>query len=474
MFDAHWGIIPGMRPLLRLLFGPPDSPIDRRTYLTLGASLMALKYIVDAAAVAIAAGVFWTPVDYLLPMISFNAAKVAEFPQGLSIWLVLWMLPFLWIGVVLSVRRAIDAGIFPGVVVVFFIPFLNYLLMAVLSMVPTGTRERVTTLEPEPSPPKATDASDSHPASSQWGAAAGALAGIFTVAIGVMGLKTYGGSIFLGVPFVAGLISAVVTNRIAPRGRRETILVGQAALLLIAAMALLLAFEGGICLAMAVPIASPIAMMGSIVGRLLAHRDQPPSFTHISMSLLAVSLGSGIEAAMPAVPTRIVLTSVEIAASPGRVWEQVVSFREIERAPAWYFRTGLAYPLRARLEGTGVGAVRHCEFTTGTFVEPITVWEEPRVLAFDVKTQPPPLHEWSPYAHVYAPHLDGFFRTTHGEFRLVRLAPNRTRLEGRTWYSLEMQPSIYWNAMADTILHAIHRRVLEHVKAAAEKPVPNR
>ena len=58
-----------MRPLLRLLFGSPDSPIDRRTYLTLGASLMAFKYIVDAVAIAIAAGVFWTPVDYLLPMI---------------------------------------------------------------------------------------------------------------------------------------------------------------------------------------------------------------------------------------------------------------------------------------------------------------------------------------------------------------------------------------------------------------------
>ena len=43
---------------MRLLFGPPDSPIDRRTYLTLGASLMALKYIADAAAIAIAARVF--------------------------------------------------------------------------------------------------------------------------------------------------------------------------------------------------------------------------------------------------------------------------------------------------------------------------------------------------------------------------------------------------------------------------------
>ncbi|HEU4892448.1 MAG TPA: hypothetical protein VFT47_12915, partial [Vicinamibacterales bacterium] len=361
--------------MLRLLFGPPDSPIDRRTYLTLGASLMALKYVVDAAAIAIAAGVFWTPFDYLLPMISFNAAKVAQFPRGLSIWLLLWTLPFLWIGVVLSVRRAIDAGIFPGVVVAFFVPFLNYLLMAVLSIAPTRTRERVTILEPPR--PKETDASSSHPASSQWGAAAGAVAGIVTVAIGVMGFRSYGGSIFLGVPFVAGLISAVVANRIAPRGRRETILLGQAALLLIAGMALVLAFEGGICIAMAVPIASPIAMMGSIVGRLLAHRDQPPSFTRITVLLLAVSLGAGLEAAMPGVPTRIVLTSVEIDASPGRVWEQVVSFREIERAPAWYFRAGLAYPLRARLDGTGVGAVRHCEFTTGTFVEPITVWDEP-------------------------------------------------------------------------------------------------
>ena len=43
---------------------------------------MALKYVVDAALIAIFAGVFWTPVDYLLPMITFNAEKMARFPQG--------------------------------------------------------------------------------------------------------------------------------------------------------------------------------------------------------------------------------------------------------------------------------------------------------------------------------------------------------------------------------------------------------
>lgn len=52
-----------MRPLLGLLFGPPDSPIDRRTYLTFGVSLMVFKYIVDAAVIGIVAGVLWTPID---------------------------------------------------------------------------------------------------------------------------------------------------------------------------------------------------------------------------------------------------------------------------------------------------------------------------------------------------------------------------------------------------------------------------
>src|SRR3990170_4490207 len=56
----------------------------------------------------------------------------ARFPQALSVVLLLWMLPFIWIGVVLSVRRALDARIFPGVVVAFFVPFVNHVLMAAL------------------------------------------------------------------------------------------------------------------------------------------------------------------------------------------------------------------------------------------------------------------------------------------------------------------------------------------------------
>ena len=454
--------------MLRVLFGAPESPIDRRTYLRFGVALMALKYAVDAAAIAIVAGVFWTPADYLLPLISFNAAKMAQFPQGLNLFLLLWTLPFLWIGVVLSARRAIDADVFPGIVVTFFVPFLNYLLMLVLAVAPSRAPRPPRVFAAPARPAELPLDPGERSASTGWGILSGAVAGVFAVVIGVMVFKSYGAAVFLGAPFVTGMISGLVANRIAPRSGRHTVLIGLAALAAIGGAILFFAVEGAVCLVMAFPVAAPIVMIGSLTGQLLADRYRRPSLGHLTLVLLAVPLGAGIEAAMPDGATRTVLTAVDIDAPASTVWRNVISFGDIQGRPAWYFRTGLAYPLRARLDGVGVGAVRHCEFTTGAFVEPITVWDEPRVLAFDVIRQPPPLRELSPYSRVYAPHLDGFFRTSHGEFRLVQLSPTRTRLEGRTWYSLDMQPSIYWNVLADSILHAIHRRVLEHVKEGAE------
>ena len=66
------------------------------------------------------------------------------------------------------------------------------------------------------------------------------------------------------------------------------------------------------------------------------------------------------------------------------------------------------------------------------FVEPITTWDEPRVLAFDVTKNPPPMNEMSPYRRVNAPHLDGYFQATKGEFELVPLPGGHTRLVGHT------------------------------------------
>ena len=126
-----------------------------------------------------------------------------------------------------------------------------------------------------------------------------------------------------------------------------------------------------------------------------------------------------------------------------------------------HFRLGLAYPIRARIDGNGVGAVRRCEFSTGAFIEPITAWDEPHRFAFDVTSQPPSLQEWSPYRHVHAPHLEGFFQTTGGEFRLVSLPGGRTRLEGRTWSRCDAAARV-WTILADAIVHSIHRGSRSH------------
>jgi hypothetical protein len=122
----------------------------------------------------------------------------------------------------------------------------------------------------------------------------------------------------------------------------------------------------------------------------------------------------------------------------------------------------------ARIEGAGVGAIRYCEFSTGPFVEPITRYDRPTRLSFDVIAQPPPMFEWSPYRNLHPPHLDGYIRSVAGEFRLIALPGGRTRLEGSTWYELDIAPHDYWQVWADTMIHHIHLRVLEHVKRLSE------
>jgi hypothetical protein len=124
--------------------------------------------------------------------------------------------------------------------------------------------------------------------------------------------------------------------------------------------------------------------------------------------------------------------------------------------------------MRARIEGSGAGAIRYCEFSTGPFVEPIEVWDEPRLLSFRVTKSPAPMREWSPYGDLITKHLNGYLISEHGEFRLVPLPNGRTLLEGATWYQHGLWPAEYWRWWSDAIIHRIHLRVLTHIRTLAE------
>ncbi|HEX4560266.1 MAG TPA: SRPBCC family protein, partial [Gemmatimonadales bacterium] len=450
---------PSVADLFRFWFGWV-TPVGRRRYFVHGAGLMLLKYLVDAGVFYVVTGHTWTPLNYFDPVWTYRQQVLGPETEGLSIWLAIWTLPFIWIGVSLSMRRAIDAGDSAWLAVLFFVPVFNYLLMLGLSLVPS----RMVTRGP-PSPP----AIDEGLRSALVAVAAGMAITIPTILIAIYVKKAYSPGLFLGTPFTLGAISANVFNSRRRATYRETVPVVLLTVALVGGVLVLFALEGVVCVLMAFPIAAVLALLGAVLGRIIALRtSEPPSHTGLAAVMLPLALF--LEPARGPAPVQEVVTSVEIDASPDRVWHTVVAFPELPPPSEWVFRAGVAAPLRAHLEGSGVGAIRYCEFTTGAFVEPITRWEPGRVLGFSVTRNPPPMREMSPYRRVYAQHLDGYFRATRGEFDLIPLPGGRTRLEGHTWYRNEMYPQVYWDPIADRVIEAIHRRVLEHVKRTVEAP----
>jgi hypothetical protein len=361
----------------------------------------------------------------------------------------------------MMMRRARDAGRSPAWCAAFFVPFLNYAVMLWLGALPSV---------PQASPPPFSEpASDTDRfGTAIFGVLGAAAFGLLAILVSVVFLRQYGGALFLGTPFVQGMVCGWAFNRERVRSVGETIGVVWISLFLVAGTVFLFAMEGVVCLLMALPLAAALGMMGGVVGRQIALRGRA-SLTGAAAILFLVPTGALVEkVTTSAPPTYEVVTSVDVAAPATIVWQKVVQFKEIEAPLPWYFRTGIAYPVRATIAGHGVGAIRRCEFSTGSFVEPITVWDEPRRLAFDVREQPAPLKELSIYSRVYAPHINGYFRSERGEFRLISLGNGGTRLEGHTWYSVAIHPQGYWRAISEALLHQIHRRVLDEVKREAE------
>ena len=196
-------------------------------------------------------------------------------------------------------------------------------------------------------------------------------------------------------------------------------------------------------------------------------RRQTPAMLSVVV-LLTPSLFSVEHFLKPPAGVFEVKSSIEVNAPPERVWQKVVSFAEIPPPREAIFRAGIAYPIRAEISGHGTGAIRHCVFSTGPFVEPITIWDEPRLLRFSVTANPAPMNELTPYGHIEPAHLHGYFESHQGQFLLTGLPSGHTRLEGTTWYSHTMWPEQYWHLWSDYIIHNIHLRVLRHIKARVE------
>lgn len=449
-----------------------DGRASRATYAAVGLVGVAIKHNLDRLIASSFLGYknsfnYWAPLG--------KAARLnhlSNLEARFLATLLLVSVPFIWVGVTMTVKRLRDSGQPLWLVVLFFIPFLNILFFLVFCALPPRENSQEWQGAPWPGP----HGLDRFIPHTQVGSAALAIVatavlGLGFVLMGTMVIGAYGWGLFVALPFCLGMFSVLLYSYHEPRNWWDCLWVALLPVGLVGIGLILVALEGVICVLMAAPFALGLAALGGSLGYVIQSHHWCPRQTPamFSILLLLVPASFGFErAADLRPPVYEVRTAIEVNAPPEKVWNEVVSFAEIPPPKELLFRAGIAYPIRAEISGHGVGAVRHCIFSTGPFVEPIEVWNEPRLLRFSVTANPAPLNELTPYGHIDAPHLHGYFVSEKGQFLLTALPGGRTRLEGTTWYHDAMWPAAYWHLWSDYIIHRIHLRVLEHIRTNVE------
>jgi uncharacterized membrane protein YhaH (DUF805 family) len=366
-----------------------------------------------------------------------------------------------WVLVALAFRRAADAGISEWVAAYAIAPILQISIFLILCAAP-----------PRSEAEHGLTADNAAATRANWiSVAQGVLAGIgltvFAVAVGALVFGTYGYGMFVAMPFVVGATTGYFANRQVDIGDSRTIGLVSWATVLSGLALVATALEGAACIVMAAPLGIPVAIVGGMMGRAIALRNRRPAQTLSAVALLPLIFA--LEAVLPPMAAFDTVETMTVDAPPGRVWDAIVHMARIDAPLALPFRLGVAYPLGGEIVGEGVGAVRRGEFSTGTAIEQVTEWVADRKLAFTVVNDVPAMRELSPYAHVHAPHVIGYFRTTLTSFELVSLSDGRTEIIERTSHQLRLDPVFYWLPLARWIVHENNARVLDHIRRQAEQ-----
>ena len=268
-------------------------------------------------------------------------------------------IPFVVVGVIMTVRRLRDAGLSLWLAVLFFIPFVNLLFFGILSLLPSLPVAGVATA-PGGEMPQARRAAEGRvgfldrimPLSDGASFLVSSLCvlplGPMTVGLGVFVLRNDGWGLFVGLPFVAALLATVLHTR----PREAVILVvrgGEHPCPLFVRNRHLLLRDGGGSLPDHAPPAGDADCRGRRGRRIL---DPVPAGTEparVSGGTDGIgrpsSAADGAERLVrPEARLFSVTTSVEVHAPPEAVWRNVVSFSEIAPPKDWFFATGVAYP----------------------------------------------------------------------------------------------------------------------------------
>jgi len=203
--------------------------------------------------------------------------------------------------------------------------------------------------------------------------------------------------LFLLLPFAAGFAVGVVTER----SKVAAVSLIIAAVLCFSVL-LATGAEGWICVLMAAPLIAVGLLIGALLGFLfrkyVLDKLKASGYIRFVILLLMPLFLAGantVEQPVRRIPrTETFTTTLTVAASPERVWEQLKRVDVLDGSKPFLMRIGLPVPVSCSLEGEGVGSRRVCYFDSGYIVEKVTAWNPPALMSFEITESSLPGRHW--------------------------------------------------------------------------------
>ena len=232
--------------------------------------------------------------------------------------------------------------------------------------------------------------------------------------------------------------------------------------------------EGFICVVLWLPLVWFMSSLGGLLAGVL--RDRPTSDSTKRYCVAFIALLPFVAGPLESLreretELRTVHTSIEIAASPAEVWQQIRSvprITEAEHGPSWSHRLGFPRPTEAVLEGTGVGSIRYARFEGDVlFVEKVTEWEENKRLSFSIEadTKNIPPTTFDEHVTIGGPYFD----VLHGSYWIEPRGPDLVVLHLASDQRLSTGFNFYSQWWTMWLMNDLQSYILRIIKARAEK-----
>lgn len=275
------------------------------------------------------------------------------------------------------------------------------------------------------------------------------------------------------VPLTLGVLTVYFGSKQKRRSWAYWIFMPWVPCVILMATALLIGWEGSICILMALPIFLVLSSFGGLIVGLSIRSNlvDQKSYPLLTFFILLPFVFGAIERHLGLPDSiRTVETQITINASPQKVWENIIRVREIkpaEQRRSMFHLIGFPRPVEATLSREGVGGVRHATFEGGVlFVETIDKWEPEKELSFGIKADTKSIPPTTLDEHVT---IGGpYFDMLEGTYRLERVNDNQVVLHLSSKHRLSTRINFYAGLWTSYIMRDIQDNILGVIKQRCE------